>query len=77
MKRIKHIPTWAFHGERDTVIPVEESRRMIDALRKAGGNAKLTIYPEAKHDAWTRTYEDPALYTWLLSQQIGTGEPRE
>ncbi len=76
VKRIKHIPIWAFHGEQDPVIPVEESRRLIDALRKAGGNAKLTVYPEAEHDAWTRTYENPELYTWLLNQRISTGEVR-
>ncbi len=69
-KRIKHIPTWAFHGQQDSVIPVEESRRMIDALRKAGGKAMLTIYPNAQHDAWTQAYDDPDLYNWLLRHRL-------
>ncbi len=72
-KRIAHLPIWAFHGEQDPVIPVEESRRMIHALRKAGGNAKLTIYPDAKHDAWTETYENRELYEWMLEQRIHEG----
>lgn len=69
VERIKHMPTWAFHGAQDPVIPVQESQRMIEALREAGGNAQLTVYPDAKHDAWSAAYEDPALYTWLLNQQ--------
>jgi predicted peptidase len=25
--------------------------------------------PEAKHDSWTETYNNPALYTWLLQHK--------
>ncbi len=42
---------------------------MIDALKKNGGHPKLTIYPDAKHDSWTETYDNPALYEWLLAQK--------
>jgi predicted peptidase len=68
-KRLKHLPVWVFHGAQDRVIPVERSREMVDALNQHGGNAKLTIYPEAGHDAWTDTYDNPELYEWLLQQK--------
>ena len=68
-KRIKHLPVWVFHGQKDPVIPVEESQRMVDALKSADGNVKFTIYPEAKHDTWTETYENPAIYEWLLQHR--------
>lgn len=68
-RRIKHIPAWVFHGKQDQVIPVEESQRMVDALKKAGGTVKFTIYPEAQHDSWTETYNNPQLYEWLLQQR--------
>jgi len=29
---------------------------------------KLTMYPEAGHDSWTETYNNPELYEWLLSK---------
>ena len=45
---------------------------MIDELKKKGGNPKLTIYPEAGHDSWTETYDNPELYTWLLEQKRST-----
>ncbi|MCU6339679.1 hypothetical protein KW823_24500, partial [Enterobacter quasiroggenkampii] len=49
------------------VIPVKKSNEMVDAVTAAGGKAKLTIYPNANHDSWTETYQNPELYQWLLS----------
>jgi predicted peptidase len=43
---------------------------MVDAVKKAGGDAKLTVYPEAEHDSWTETYNNPELYQWFLSHKI-------
>jgi len=58
---------WAFHGGKDPVVPLGESQRMVDALKKAGAqDVKLTVYPEAGHDSWTETYNNPELYQWLL-----------
>lgn len=74
-KKLKDVPTWVFHGAKDRVIPLAESQRMVDALREADGNVKFTIYPEAGHDAWTETYENPELYGWLLKQKRSTENP--
>jgi predicted peptidase len=68
-KRFSHLPAWVFHGAKDPVVPPERSQQMVDALKKHGGNVKLTIYPEAEHDAWTETYDNPELYEWLLQQK--------
>jgi hypothetical protein len=45
----------------------EDKKEMIDAIKKQGVEVKLTIYPDAKHDAWTETYNNPELYDWLLT----------
>ncbi len=67
---LKTLPVWAFHGGQDPVVPVTESERMIETLKKIGcTDVKLTIHPEAKHDSWTQTYNDPALYDWLLQHE--------
>lgn len=63
------LPVWAFHGAKDAGVPVERSQAMVDALEKQGGHPKLTVYPDAEHDSWTETYNNPALYEWLLSQK--------
>lgn len=68
LRRIVRLPLWAFHGERDAETPVAESMRMVEALRGYGGDAKLTVYPDTGHDAWTRTCDDPELYGWFLRQ---------
>ena len=65
---LKTLGVWAFHGGKDPVVPVKESERMVDILKKAGvPDVKLTIYPEAGHDSWTETYKNPEFYKWLLA----------
>ncbi len=66
LRQLKNLPVWAFHGAKDDVVPPVESERMVQALRELGNPARLTINPEAAHDAWTETYENPELYAWLL-----------
>jgi len=70
--RIKHLPVWAFHGDKDPVVPLYESQRMVDQLNALGGNAKITIYPDTGHDSWTATYNNPEFWTWLLSNRRPT-----
>lgn len=67
---LKNVPTWAFHGAMDSVVPVEASSRIVKALKNAGGNVKYTIYPMAGHDSWTETYNNPKLYDWFLSHRL-------
>ncbi|MDB5320713.1 MAG: phospholipase/carboxylesterase [Phycisphaerales bacterium] len=69
--RLKNLPTWVFHGERDTVVPFQRSAEMVEALKKAGGRVRFTAYPEKGHDAWTATYSNPELYGWLFDQKRG------
>lgn len=66
LKKIAHLPVWVFHGGKDRTVPVERSKRIVEVLKDAGGDPKLTIYPEAGHDSWTKTYNNPELYDWLL-----------
>jgi predicted peptidase len=64
---LRSLGVWAFHGANDRVVPLEESERMIDELRRAGvADVKFTVYSDAEHDAWSRSYSDLELYDWLL-----------
>lgn len=61
------LPVWAFHGGKDPTVPLSESQRMVDYLKKLGvSDVKLTIYPDALHDSWTQTYSNPGLFAWFL-----------
>jgi predicted peptidase len=67
---LKKLPIWAFHGAKDNVVAEEESERMVKLLKKAAGNdVKLTVYPEANHNSWTQTYDNPELYEWFLRHE--------
>jgi predicted peptidase len=65
--RIAHLPVWVFHGAKDTVVPLERSQEMVTALKQAGGEPTLTVYPDAGHDSWSATYANPELYDWFLA----------
>ncbi len=65
-EKLKGLPIWVFHGAKDGTVPISRSQRMVDAIKEAGGNVKFTVYPEAGHDSWTETYDNPKLYEWLL-----------
>ena len=67
--RIAHVPVWIFHGAKDETVPIAESEAMVEALKKVGGDVKFTVYPEAGHDSWTETYNNPELYEWFLKHK--------
>ncbi len=68
-RRLTQLPVWVFHGAKDPVVPLKRSEDMVEALKKSNGNVKFTVYPDALHDSWTATYENPEVYTWLLEQK--------
>jgi predicted peptidase len=69
-KKIKDLPIWVFHGAKDRAVPAARSEAMVKALKEAGAeNVKFTLYPNAEHDSWTETYNNPELYEWLLKQK--------
>lgn len=67
--RLRDVPIWAFHGEKDPIIPVEESQRLVRLVNQIGGKARLTIYPDMGHNCWNRAYNDPTLWDWILAQK--------
>ncbi len=66
--KLANMPIWVFHGAKDATVPLQASKDMVEALKAAGGKPKFTIYPDAGHDSWTVTYENPEFYQWLLAQ---------
>lgn len=68
-ERLTKLPIWVFHGDKDTVVKPERSRRMIEAIKKAGGDPKYTEYPDVDHDSWSQTYSNPDVTAWLFAQR--------
>ncbi len=68
--RLASVPVWAWHGADDDVVPVEKTRRMIEAIRRAGGNPKYTELPGVGHDSWTPAYTAvDGVLPWMFAQQ--------
>ena len=68
-EKLKDVPVWAFHGAKDNLVPLKESEEMVNAIKERGGDARLTVYPEAGHDSWTETYNNQALYDWFMQHR--------
>jgi predicted peptidase len=68
-KPLSRVPIWAFHGAKDPTVPLEKSQQMVDAVKRAGGDVRFTVYPDAQHDSWTATYNNQHVYDWLLEHR--------
>lgn len=67
---LKKLPIWAFHGSKDSAVPVNESEHMVAAFKALGNtDVKLTIYPGVEHNSWEQTYNNPEIYNWLLAHK--------
>ncbi|MEX2119863.1 MAG: redoxin family protein [Pirellulales bacterium] len=67
--KLKNLPCWCFHGDADEVIPAQQSREMILAIKAAGGRPLYTEFSGVGHEACAdRAYVMPDLWEWLLLQ---------
>src|SRR5215471_11331393 len=66
-RRIGATAVWVFHGSADPAVPVAESRKMVEALKAIGGNARYNEYEGVGHNSWDKAYAEPELFPWLLS----------
>jgi dienelactone hydrolase len=73
----ENLPVWAFHGDKDTTVPLSKSQNMVNAINNCTPTpsplAKLTIYAGVAHNAWDYAYKndnslhDPNVYQWMMS----------
>jgi len=69
-EKIKNVPCWCFHGDADKAVKVEQSRSMIEALKKAGASPRYTEYEGVGHNSWDRAYGTAELYEWFLMHKL-------
>jgi predicted peptidase len=69
--KLKNIPVWAAHGDADRVVWPIRSRRMYEAIKKAGGKkSQYTEYTGVGHNSWTKFYADAkGVVPWMLEQK--------
>jgi predicted peptidase len=74
---LRALPTWAFHGQNDPVVPASKTQEMVQALEAVGAPIKVTIYPGAGHEIWDQTYKNAEVFEWLLGQRRGSPDAKE
>jgi predicted peptidase len=65
----KAFPIWVFHGASDNVVPVSNSRLMVNTLKAAGAKVKYSEYPGVGHDSWKNAFAEPDFLEWLFDQK--------
>lgn len=60
------LPVWAFHGKMDTVVPFEETERIVRRLERKNRNLRFSPEPELGHAIHWQVYPGQELYDWLL-----------
>jgi poly(3-hydroxybutyrate) depolymerase len=69
-ENLRNVPIWAFHGDKDDVVPYERSAEMIDAVKESGHNdARLITLHGAGHGIVEEVYRNPELYRWMLTRR--------
>jgi predicted esterase len=69
VENMADVSIWAFHGSDDLLVPVSYSRKMVNALRKAGSKPRYTEFAGADHYIGKRVAETPGVWDWLFMQR--------
>ena len=70
-KAIGQTPVWAFHGDADEAVPVDFSRRIVQALKDNGStNVKYSEYSHDGHMIINKAFSEPGLLEWLAEQKL-------
>lgn len=67
-ERLKNMPVWTFHGALDDDVYPDESIKMVYRINKSGGNAKITVFEKADHNAWDPAYALDDMWDWMFEQ---------
>ncbi len=62
-------PIWLFHGDADTVVPVDEARRVVAAFKKINVPIRYTELPGVGHNAWDAAFGTAEVSPWLFAQR--------
>ena len=56
---------WTFHGDKDSIVPFENTLMMAEALKKAGKKVDFTVFHNVDHNSWEPAYEKTKVLEWL------------
>jgi predicted peptidase len=68
-EKVKGIPCWCWHGDKDTAVKVEKSRELIEAMKKLKAEPRYTELEYVGHNSWDAAYATPELIEWMMKQK--------
>ena len=60
-----NLPVHLFHGDQDTAVKVDVSRKWHKLLLDLGAPVEYVEYPGVKHNSWDNAYKDGAIFDWF------------
>jgi poly(3-hydroxybutyrate) depolymerase len=76
----RHMQVFIFHGAKDPVVAVGDSRQMVERFRALGflgKNVRYTELPNVGHEAWKEAYKGAALLRTLAGIKRDPASPKE
>ena len=69
--KLATIPIWIQHGDKDYIVPLSESQKIVNAIRKCNDKANLifTIIKGGNHGTVESIFHEDAMYNWLFKQK--------
>ena len=66
---LHELPVWVVHGSNDESVPVDESRKLVNALKAAGDpDVNYTELQGVGHGSLIQAITDPKLFEWLAER---------
>jgi predicted peptidase len=64
------IPLWVIHGNKDYIVPISESKKMVKAIQTCNPHANLTftIVKGGNHGSVENYFREDTIYNWMLNQ---------
>lgn len=66
----KHTAVWIFHGDADSVVPVQNSRNIYSRLKELGCDVEYTEYEGVNHGSWINAFQEKRLAGWLFDHRL-------
>ncbi|WP_259015923.1 carboxylesterase family protein [Emticicia fluvialis] len=68
-QNLKDMPIYTYHGTADTIVDINETERIVKALKACGGNIAFKRLENEGHGIQF-LYERPEIYDWMLQWQL-------
>lgn len=64
------IPLWVIHGNKDYIVPLSESKKMVKAIQTCNPDANLTftVVKGGNHGSVEHYFREDKIYEWMLGQ---------